>query len=223
MNETMNTTEARTIHGTASLATFRELAGGSAAEAITAVSAIVLAVLGLAGVLSLQLAAIATIILGASFLVEGWVAGAAHRTTGSAQAAGVIPMSHSGGISAQALAGLAGIVLGILALFRADAELLVAISVLVFGATMLLRAWATYYPTFWLATPSEMSATEGAPRLSASGWSGQVLVGFAATVLGILAVVGLAPLTLSLAGLLSVGAALLLGGAVGQTGASYAP
>jgi hypothetical protein len=219
----MNVSEAKVIHGPEAVTAARELAGGSVAEVITSISAIVLAVIALAGVLSFQLAAITTIILGASFLVEGWVVSSAHRVSTSSQAGAFAHTGGFAGISAQGLGGLAGVVLGILALFRTGSEMLIATALLVFGATLLLRTWASFYPSYWLATPSQMSGAETFPHMSANGLSGQVLVGVGATVLGILAIIGEAPLTLSLAGLLSVGAALLLGGSVGQSSAAYAP
>ncbi len=212
----MNTTEAKTMQGPISTTTAREVAGGSAAEAIGAIAVIALSIIGLVGLLSAELAAIATIILGASFLVEGWVLGSTHRMAVT-QSGFFSQSAQAGGVSAQGLGGLAGIVLGILGLFQHGSEVLLGAAVLVFGATLLLRSWASFYPTLWLATPSQITSSATSMQFSASGWSGLVLVGVGAMVLGILAIVGLAPLTLVLVGLLSLGAAFLFGGTMGYS------
>jgi len=170
-------------------------------ESIGAIAVIALAIIALVGVFSSTLAAIATIIVGAAILVEGGVLGASPLAQlQEFQAAG-------GGATAEFLGGGAGIVLGILALFSTAPQTLLAVAVLVFGATFLLGG-AAMAQVGWLTSIQGQANRE---TTSGAG-SGQVLVGLAATVLGILAVTGLSPLTLILVALLSLGASMLFSG-----------
>src|SRR5215469_6302546 len=69
----MNATEAQAIHTTADDAVMKRMEGGLLGEAIGSIAVIALAIVGLAGVWSTNLAAIATIILAAAILIEGGV------------------------------------------------------------------------------------------------------------------------------------------------------
>ena len=99
--------------------------------------------------------------------------------------------------------------LGILALVDVDPSILVPAAVIVFGGAIVLdnaRSATT------LVAPRVDSL---GPIATASG-GGELLVGVGATALGILALVGGAPVTLSLVALLALGAAtFLVGSAVG--------
>ncbi|HEX3625345.1 MAG TPA: hypothetical protein VH280_07965 [Verrucomicrobiae bacterium] len=170
------------------------LAGGSVSEGIGALGAIVLAILGLAGIFTNIVASVATIVIGAVFLADSMLARSAENSL-SAQG---IRTGMGGGMTASFFAGIAGIVLGILSFFH-PATVLVAVAVLVFGGGLLLSGGTLARLTSLLATNSEASA--------ASAGSGSVFMGLAVTVLGILAVIGLVPMTLSLVGLLCLGAA----------------
>jgi hypothetical protein len=91
----------------------------------------VLAILALVGILPRELTSVAAIAVGAAFFCEGGTLAAAYRRT----------LSRSvirAGITAEFLAGLAGIVLGILALFLDLTMSLLGAAIIVFGATMLL-------------------------------------------------------------------------------------
>jgi hypothetical protein len=203
----MNTTETQAVHGGMSESYPTELAGRSTAEAVGAIAAVVLAVIGLAGLLSTLLASIATIVIGAGILVEGWSVGATYRRGSTAS---ISASSASGTLTAEFLGGVAGIVLGILAMFQPDKSALLAVAVLVFGATLLLSSFAASQ-AFWRTGPFYQGSTAAS---EASEWavvhSGHLLVGLSALVLGILAVIGLAPMTLVLVGLLGLASAMLL-------------
>lgn len=200
----MNTTETQTVQRTW---TESVLSGGGTsvmAEAIGAIGALVLAIIGLAGVLPNLMASIATIVIGADLLAEGCAIGARYRHRFAQSAVQAHGLQGTGYLAGEFIGGTAGIVLGILALFRADPTPMLAVAVLVFGATLLISGAATRSQWF-VATQAE-----GAPRevAAASAPSGHMLVGLGAVVLGILAVIGLVPMTLILVGLLSLGAAL---------------
>ena len=202
----MNTTEARTTHGHLPDLILSGIAGGPITEGIGAIATMALAIIGLAGVFVNVMAAVATIVIGALIMMEGGLAGVAHRWVHSQDAAEEQPLEMSGGVTAGFLGGLAGIVLGILALFREAPETLLAVAMLVFGASLLLGAGAAYRVS---GSPSSRSKTS-AQGMAATIPGGVTLVALAAIVLGILAIVGLVPITLTLAGLLSLGANALL-------------
>jgi len=177
------------------------VAGGSMVEAIGAMATIALAIVGLAGVLSTTLAAIATIVIGAAILVEGgaFTAGAA-TTRHEARA-----FEAGGSAGAGFLGGIAGMVLGILALLGVAPLTLLAVAVLVYGATFLAGGMGERGASFG-------ALGTGADAAAGSADAGHVMVGIAAIVLGILAVVGVSQLTLVLVGLLCLGAAALFSG-----------
>lgn len=176
------------------------IAGSSAVEAIAALAVVALAIVGLAGILSQTVAAIATIIMGAAILTQGGAFAASSMTLGTAYES---QLRDSGGSSASFLGGISGIVLGILALLGIEAPTLMAVAVIVFGATFLLGGASPVFVSSGQTTGSELGA-------SVSG--GQIMVGLGALVMGILAVVGLAQWTLILVGLLCLGAAALFSG-----------
>jgi hypothetical protein len=182
------------------------IAGSSVTEGIGALSAIVLAILGLAGVFTNIVASVATIVVGAIFLAESMLArSAAH----SLSLRGV----HTGigsGASASFFAGIAGIVLGILSFFHPSPERLVSVSVLAFGAALFLGGGA------YARLSSLLNQPESAASAATTTPSGGVFAGLAVTVLGILAVVGLMPMTLALVGLLCLGAAALFSSTPGE-------
>src|SRR5262245_42775978 len=107
---------------------------GTATEAIGAIAVVVLAIIGLAGLFSSLLASIATIVLGAAILLEGVTTDSTYaKTTG-----GVHFAMFSGAFTTETLGGVAGIVLGILALFGGYSQTFLAVALIVFGATFLI-------------------------------------------------------------------------------------
>jgi len=207
----MNTTEAQTVHGAMPEALLSEAAGRSTAEAIGAIAAVILAVIGLAGILSNLMASIATIVIGAGILLEGWAYGASYRQVSLANPTAGQGIGFNGALTAEFFGGMAGIVLGILALFRMVPDTLLAVALLVYGATLLLSSLSVSQ-TFWRsASLTQSGAQTWAAAAVPVPHSGLLLVGLGAVVLGILAVIGLAPMALILVGLLSLAAVMLLG------------
>jgi hypothetical protein len=179
-------------------------------EALGGAAVVVLAILGLMRIDASLLAAIATVVLGAAFLVEGGALAArlmrvARRETTTAHG----PVG--GDVAMESMCGAAGIVLGILAIVGIYPMVLVPAAVIVFGAGMLSAsgtAWrldAHYTPT---STPVRPHWFEESFDFGGS----QVLIGFAGIVLGILALAGYVPLVLSLVALLALGFGILVGG-----------
>jgi hypothetical protein len=180
-------------------ATTRVVSGGSLAEAVAGVGAVVLAILGFTGVVPVQLAAIAVIAIGGGFLLRG--------VTVTARAAAV--MARNGregpvgaGLGAELLAGVAGVALGVLALLGIQQAVLLPAALIVFGVALMPGAVMTRQLDSALGGLSEVSVPVLDTDLGA-----EVLVGLGAITLGIIAL-GLTPfnITLVLAALVAVGA-----------------
>lgn len=196
-----------------------EMAGaGATTEALGAAAVIVLAIIGLAGALVEPMMAVSTIVLGAAVLMDALAVGARFQRIMSALTAGegtrVARPEIGGGVSAGTLGGIAGIVLGILALLGLAATSLCSVALIVFGAALLFgsvekkRVAAVHTGSYGLTDRTRHVIDEA---IAASA-GGEVMVGIGAVVLGILALLGLAPTTLVLVGYLGVAATVLLSG-----------
>ncbi|HEX5437230.1 MAG TPA: hypothetical protein VFW98_08720 [Gemmatimonadaceae bacterium] len=185
---------------------------GSTGEAVAGAAAVVLGILGLIGLLPTVLASIATIAAGVGLLLSGGaIAGRFSR-----MAADISPnRSHqevTGSLGMEALAGAAGVVLGILGLLGVDASSLLPIAAIVLGAGLIMAGGARSRLetlSHRRAAGTESRTMEDVVYVSSGS---DLLVGVGTIVLGILALSGVAPLTLVLISMLSLGAALLLGG-----------
>jgi hypothetical protein len=189
MNATQVQTGYEPVHQEAAI-TERTIAGGALMESIGAVATMALAIVALAGAFSSILAAIATIVLGASIWIEGGAFAVSHKAEFAGKSAYVRTLEWTESLGAEFLGGLCGIVLGILALLGVVPMTLLSIAVLVLGATFLFSNTRT-----WSASSS------------------QPMFGLASLILGLLAVCGINPLTLVLVGLICLGASTLLNGA----------
>lgn len=196
--------------------TARTVMGGSTVESLGGIGATVLAILALVGVLPFYLAAIATIAAGAGLLVQGSAIAARYSelrfetaTKRPAQLAELV-----GGVSTETLGGVAGVTLGILALVGVVPMVLVSIAVLVFGGTLLMGAGLTarlnnVILRSWSGSEEHHALAREAVRSAAAT---QLMVGLGAITLGILALSGVNPLTLSQIGLIGIGASIVFGG-----------
>lgn len=191
----------------ASGTTLSESSMSEAVEGLAAFAVIALAIIALAGIVPKLLACIAAIVLGGSMMVDGWTAYARYRERIASGVVGQF-VAIRGNLSGEFLGGVAGVVLGILAFFRGAPDILLAVAVLVFGATLLLSG--TTPRLQWLFAPPQLGGTEAAKSVSVTAPGGQLLVGLAAVVLGILAIIGMAQMTLILVGLLTLGAGMAL-------------
>ncbi len=143
------------------------------------------------------MASISTIVVGTALLLEGAAVTASFGRQGAQEA--------GGGLSAEVLGGISGIVLGILALIGIAPLVMVPVANIVFGTSLIMGAAMT--------TNINQSGSSGVVRQAVAGAaSTQVMVGIAAVVLGILAVLNVTPLVLSLVSLLAVGTSVLLSG-----------
>ncbi len=194
---------------------------GGVVDAIGGAATIVLAIIGLAGTSSDVLLSIATIVFGAALLIQsGTILSELSHTMFPA---GVIEPSgefSAAGVSTVFLVGVAGIVLGILALIGLYPLILTSIAIIAFGAALLFGSnsiWSVHRMKRSASLAAgQTGATAGAEILAAEVAAGsaglQCVAGLAALVLGILAVTGTYPAVLSLVGLLVMGSAILLTG-----------
>jgi hypothetical protein len=191
------------------------VAGGSILEALCGAATVVLAILGLAGMLPGYLTAIAVIVFGVALLAQGGAVASRFRqlVRETAPTEWDSRSELGGGMGAELLGGAAGVVLGILALIGVGGPVLLPISVVAFGGALLLGSATSadlgHMGTFTLHQERFAHVTRQA-TMAAAGT--QALAGIGAIVLGILALVGLDPLVLTLVALLVLGAAVILAG-----------
>jgi hypothetical protein len=117
-----------------------------------------------------------------------------------------------GDIMVDFVAGVTGVVLGILALIGVDAAHLVPAALIVFGAALLL-AGGTYTAPIGHATTAPATQGGGAVvsfEAAAPSRGLQILIGIAGIVLGLLSLIFMQSWVLVLVGLLATGAALLM-------------
>jgi hypothetical protein len=185
---------------------------GLLTEGAAGIAVIVLAVIALAGFSAEALTSIAAIVVGGGLMVQAFnTAAETARALPADTAANQRAAALGSEVMVDCLSGLAGIVLGILALVGKNSGHLLPPALIVYGGSLLLSGA--------IGMPSRSiphSSTETGSRevaysgpLMASG--AEVMIGFAAIVLGILSL-ALAPASsiLVLVGFLTVGAALLL-------------
>jgi hypothetical protein len=181
----------------------REVETGSLGETVAGAGAVALGVLGIIGLLPGVLASVAGIAAGFSVLVGSAALGArATRLVGERVKSN---REIGSGLGLAAMAGLAGIVLGILALLDVSRLELLSIAPIVLGAGLLIGSAA-------MARFEQFVRIERGTEAVYVASGADVLVGAGAIVLGILALSGVAPMTLSLIGILAVGAAALMSG-----------
>jgi hypothetical protein len=199
------------------------VAGGSITEALCGIGTVVLAILGLAGLVPGYMAAVATLAFVVALLAQGGTLAARwSRLIRETAPYEWDPRAElGGGMGAEIVAGGAGVVLGVLALLGIGTITLIPIAVIVFGGALLLGSGATAdLGTISAPTPHERFA-HAVRQATVAASGAQVLLGLAAVVLGILALVGVDPITVSLVALLVTGtSALFSGGALSSRMAS---
>lgn len=191
------------------------ISGGALAESVGGIGAIVLAILGLAGILPFYMIAVATLAVGASMCLEGGAIAARWRAL-------VSRMDSRGeligaGTSAELVCGAGGIVLGILALVGILPMVLLPVAAIAFGGALLVSSGTASRLTQFRSGSGPRSTSENrmAEESLAAAAGLQVLVGLGGVVLGILALLADGQAgwqALTLVALLAYGAAILLTG-----------
>ena len=184
----------------------------SLGETCGGIALIVLGILALAKIDPMLLNAIAVILAGIALLIEEGSLSTKYAGASSyGKAYGLETSPALDGVSAGTLAGISGIVLGILAILGIGAATLTAVAIVIFGAAVLFdfvaRAQLTALRTV-NREDSERSARLALATASSMN-TAAMLVGVALITLGILALAGMTSILVTVA-LLGLGAYLFL-------------
>jgi hypothetical protein len=193
--------------------TLQVLSGGTSIEAVAGVGTVVLAILALSGIVPIYMTAIASICAGAGLVFGGGVVASRIEFLRSHTGSKEKFMELTGGMSAEFLAGVAGIALGILALIGIAPATLLSAAAIAFGGALLLGTGAIIRLNDLPAFTGHEEAGRWAQEVSLSAAGIQVLVGIASATLGILALVRFDWVILTPVAMLCVGASALLSGA----------
>ncbi|MDD5711847.1 MAG: hypothetical protein PHY31_03710 [Smithellaceae bacterium] len=197
------------IHEGEKISAMRAVVTGSLGGYIFGIAAVVLSIIGLTNVFPQYLLPIAAIAVGASMLFEG--SSIATRLGALMEVIGGdsrFRMDEIGiGMTSLFLGGIAGIVLGILALLGMVPQILVASSIIVFGVALVFSSGLiARLNDLEIECRSVSEAYRSITREAVSASASiQFVIGLGAAVLGILAVTGFTPQILSLVAVLAVG------------------
>ena len=161
------------------------------------------------------MAAIAAILVGIALLFEGGAVGSRFSSLASETSGGRLgTLELGGGMTAEFLGGVAGIVLGILSLMGVYSMVLIPVAAIVFGGALLLGSGVTSrLNDLQIERACDREETRHVARAAVRSATGiQVLIGLGSVVLGILAVIGIVPMILGLVALLGVGFSNMLSG-----------
>lgn len=187
---------------------------GLITEGAAGIAAVVLAIIALAGISSGALASITTIIIGVGLMVQAFNAAAevsrGFSAGGTAVAAAGRGAELGGEIMVDLAAGLAGIVLGILGLVGVNAPHVIPAALIVFGGALILSGATAAQSRVSTATTASGAPVQVSYQAPTAMSGLEILVGFAAVILGILSLVFESSWVLVLAGFIAVGAALLI-------------
>lgn len=188
---------------------------GSIAEGVVGAAAATVAIVALTGVLPQLLLSVATIGAGSALMLQGGaMAGRFSALIHEASASRITGSEMGGGMTAEFLGGVAGIVLGILSLLNIYPIVLLPAAVIVLGGTLILGSGITARMNMLLVEriESRRFAREVARQAITAAAGVQVLIGIGAITLGILGLTGINPVLLSLIAILAVGISDLLSG-----------
>lgn len=189
---------------------------GLMTEGAAGIAAIVLGIIGLAGISTSALASIGTIVIGVGLIVQAFnTAAEMSKTIDPSTAVTTTVLERGTNLGGEVMidvaAGLTGIVLGILGLAGINAAYLIPPALIVFGSSLILSGAIAAQGKFSATVMGEGSVPAQMIYQSSAAISGlEVLVGFAAVILGILSLVFLGSWVLVLVALIAVGAALLM-------------
>jgi hypothetical protein len=191
------------------------LSTGSLAEGLVGAASGSVAILGLFGVYPEVLLSLAVAGAGGVLLLQGGAI--AGRFPSLASKAGENPIESpelGGGLIMEFLCGSAAVLLGLLSLLGIASDILLPVAVIVLGVTLLVSSGiSARVSVLLLHRAQEGRHVRAALKESADAAAGaQMLIGAGALALGIVALKGLSPITLSLAAMLGIGVSDLLSG-----------
>ncbi len=192
--------------------------GGFTVEGVAGIIGMVLAILGLLNILPQMLLPIASIVLGAAFLVNGGAVASRFAKLLNETAKGRFETAEwNVGLTTEFIGGLAAVILGILTLLHIAPAVLMPISAIVFGATLIFGSGITARLNhLQMPKSEEYEAFREVARESVNVAMGaEILLGLSAVVLGIIAVTGIGWMTLTFVALLCIGVSnAAIGGAI---------
>ena len=179
----------------------------SGIAAIGAVCTAGLAIAALAGQVPVILAAIATIVLGLVLIFEGRAFAARSPDRLPSSEAATRWQLFQGTTVTESVTGITGTMLGVLALLSVAPMTLIPIALIVFGIGMLMEGGAMGLIPRWRLAEEGKESEEYVPSVSlrASSVGIDMIAGVVGIGLGILALIGLAPVTLVLVSLFVLG------------------
>ena len=188
-------------------------AAGFGIASLLGLAVVVLAVVGLDGVLPRTMAAVGIIALGVALILEGSGIGAHLRSLRRGDVA-LRNKVASGALGVELVAGVGAVVLGLVAFFVTSPWLMLTIATIAIGVAYLLASGGIFQFGA-LAGPARRSSDVALRSLVATYASARPIAGMAGAILGILALtdVGYAhQMTFVFVALIAMGAAGLLGG-----------
>ncbi len=200
--------------------TEKAVAGGSTGIALAGLVAVVLIIMSFIGVLRTPMAAVATIAIGVGLMLQGLALTRRHDQIREELAAAGNTKAASGigsGMTAEFIAGIVGIGLGILALFGVAPLALMAIAAIVFGAALIMGGPLTTRLDELNVANARMEGVrlEDNQKVVRTASGLEVLIGIAAAVLGIIWLLGITRgITPILVALILTAAALVFSGGV---------
>jgi hypothetical protein len=178
-------------------------------ELIAGIGVVVLSILGLIGMMPGTFLSISTLVIGGAFLIgSGYIILGLARTDYE-------PGEMAGGMIAEFLGGVVGIVLGIFSILGLASAVLLPVATMVFGFTLLFGVAARSRLNEYDLRDLENCKTEHETILqvvnetTSASRGVLVFLGLGVFTLGLLAIVGMAPMILALIGTLSVGFGIL--------------
>ncbi len=181
--------------------------GDFLAEGIGGVATLILAVLGLAGYSPEVMLSIATVVMGAAFLLEGSAISMRFPRALAEMGKGRYNEELGIGVTAEFLGGILGIILGVLSLIGLARMILVPVAVIAYGSTLVLSSWVILRLSIlelWGGAERTQKKNLAYEALTTTV-SVEFLFGLSAVVLGIIALTNPVTNTLTLPALLILG------------------
>ena len=194
--------------------------GGSIAEGFLSGVALVLTLIGLSGIYAAYMLPIATIAIGAAFLVEGVaISSRFSRLLAETSRDRLERAEFSAGLTSEFLGGAAGLVLGVLSLLGVYTMVLIPVALIVFGVTLLLNSGLTARLNALESEASDESRRfkKIAHEAMTASAGSELMLGIGGVALGIIAISGILVATLSLVGMLIISVSAFATGAAATT------
>ena len=194
--------------------------GGSIAEGFLSGVALVLTLIGLSGIYAAYMLPIATIAIGAAFLVEGVaISSRFSRLLAETSRDRLERAEFSAGLTSEFLGGAAGVVLGVLSLLGVYTMVLIPVALIVFGVTLLLNSGLTARLNALESEASDESRRfkKIAHEAMTASAGSELMLGIGGVALGIIAISGILVATLSLVGMLIISVSAFATGAAATT------